>query len=243
MTDATIPAIPAPSAQTNTATASPRSEATRWRVAGGLGIAHVAMMLGAFAVEGVAAVEHGTPPDTVLQTYAGLSVTRVELASYVEAMAFVPLLIALVVLVRLLSRTETGRTAGQVALGLGVAYVAATFAIGFPPLTTAVYAAHHGADATTVTVVNDLRNYGFQLQVALLAAQAAALGVAGIAERVMRRWLGWGGAGLGVAGMIAVPFVHNAISMTWLVWWLGVCVLCLKGHEQGSRTAQLTANR
>jgi hypothetical protein len=211
------------------------SETTRWRVAGGLGLAHIALMLGAFALEGVAAVEHGTAADVVLGTYAGLSSTRVELASYVEAMAFVPLLAAFVLLAQLLSRTATARTAGQVALGLGIAYVASSFALGFPPLTAAVYAAHHGADATTVATVNDLRNYGFLLQVALTAAQAVALGVAAISQRAMFRWLGWGGVGFGVAGVVAAPFVHNAVSLGWMVWWVGVCVLCLRGVRAGDR--------
>ena len=162
--------IPAPFADTHAA--SP--DTTRWRVVGALGLSHVGVMLAAFALEGVASAEHGKPASSVLHTYASASMTRVELASYVEAMAFLPLLAALVVLVGLLSRTETGRTAGQVALGLGVAYVASTFAVGFPPLTAAVYAAHHGVDAATLATVNDIRNYGFLLQVALSAALALA---------------------------------------------------------------------
>ena len=227
--------IPAPVASVRAAT----SDTTRWRLAGGLGIAHVAVVLAAFAVEGVASAEHGKSASSVLHTYASASVTRVELASYVEAMAFIPLLAALVVLVRLLSRTETGRTAGQVALGLGVAYVASTFAVGFPPLTAAVYAAHHGVDAATLATVNDVRNYGFLLQVALSVALALALGFAAIAERTMLRWLGWGGIGIGALGLVATPFAHNAVSMVWMIWWVGVSVLCLKAGARSSPTRQI----
>lgn len=227
--------IPATVAGAHVAT----SDRTRWRLAGGLGIAHVVVMLAAFAVEGVASVEHGTEASSVLHTYASVSTTRVELASYVEAMAFLPLLAALVLLVRLLTRTETGRTAGQLALGLGVAYVAATFAVGFPPLTAAVYAAHHGVDAATVAAVNDIRNYGFLLQVALSAALALALGVAAIAERTMRRWLGWGGVVLGVLGLLTTPFAPNAVSLVWLAWWVGVGVLCLKAGSGTNRAPSI----
>lgn len=230
--------IPAPFADTHAAS----SDSTRWRVVGALGLSHVGVMLAAFALEGVASAEHGKPASSVLHTYASASMTRVELASYVEAMAFLPLLAALVVLVGLLSRTETGRTAGQVALGLGVAYVASTFAVGFPPLTAAVYAAHHGVDAATLATVNDIRNYGFLLQVALSAALALALGVAAIAERTLLRWLGWGGAGVGALGIVAAPFAHNAVSMVWLVWWVGVSVLCLKGGARLNRMRSMARN-
>lgn len=227
MVQATIPA-PVGNTYTNS------DERRRWRWVGGFGIAHVAVMLGAFAVEGVASGGHGTPASTVLHTYGGVSVSRVELASYVEAMAFLPLLAALVVLARLLSRTETGRAAGQVALGLGIAYVASTFAIGFPPLTAAVYAAHHGVDAGVLATVDDLRNYGFVLQVALSVAFALALGIAAIAERQFIKWMGWGGAAVGTVGLLATPFVHDAIGMAWLVWWVGLCVLCLRGGPRAT---------
>ena len=211
------------------------SDAARWRWAGGLGLAHLVLVIGAFSLEQVEAVEHGSAPAAVLRVYGGVSVTRVELASYVEAMAFLPLLAALVLLSRLLGRrTETGRVAAQSALGLGIAYIASTFAIGFPPLTAAVYAAHNGVDAGTLTTVNDLRNYGFLLQVALSAAFALALGIAATAEHQLTKWVGWGGIAVGVGGLAVSPFAHNAISMAWMIWWLGVCVLCLKGGPKDS---------
>lgn len=176
-------AIPAPLSGGATSTASTRSKAP-WRWAGGLGLTHIVVMLAAFSFEGVA-VEHGTPAGRMLHLYGAVSDSRVELGSYVEAMAFLPLLAALVVLTRLLSRTETARTAAPVALGLGVAYVASTFAVGFPPLTAAVYAAHHGVDAGTLTTVNDVCNYGFLLQGALSMAFTLALGVAALAGRTL----------------------------------------------------------
>lgn len=222
--------LPAAVASDRPATAERR----RWRWVGGFGLAHVAVMLTAFAVEGTGSVEHGTSATAVLRTYGGLSVTRVELASYVEAMAFLPLVVALVVLGRLLTRTETGRVAGQVALGLGVAYVGSTFAVGFPPLTAAVYAAHHGVDAGALTTINDVRNYGFLLQVALSVALALALGIAALAERRFVVWLGWGGVALGAVGLLAAPFAHNAVSMVWLLWWVGLSVLCLKGGPKST---------
>lgn len=221
-------AIPAP--LTGRASATTTHDRAGWRWAGGLGLAHIVTMLGAFALEGVAQVEHGDTAAKLLHVYRGVSVSRLELASYVEAMAFVPLLAALVILGRRLGgRTETGGIAAQTALGLGVAYVGSTFAVGFPPLTAAVYGAHHGVGAGALSTVNDLRNYGFLLQVALMMTFTLALGIAALAERRMTRWGGYGGVVLGAIGVLATPFAHNAVSMVWIVWWIGFCVLCLKG--------------
>lgn len=199
-----------------------------WRGAGLFGLAHIVVMLGAFTLEG-AAVEHGASPAQVLHDYTAVSVGRMELASYLEASAFLILVPALVLLARLFAgRTETGRTAAAAFLGLGVTFAATTLAIGFPPLTASVYAAHHGIDAQTIATINDLRNYGFVLQVALTAAMALALGIAALASRIHTIWTGWGGLLLGAAGLLATPFVHNAVSMAWMIWWVGVCVLCLR---------------
>lgn len=224
-------------AERPTTLAEPRRSfgSTYWRVAGGLGLAHIVVMLCAFAVEGVSSVEHGTAYSKVLQTYAGVSEQRVFLASYVEAMAFVILVPALIMLGRLFSqRSETGRIAAPAFVGLGIAYVGATLAVGFAPLTTAVYAAHHGVGAQTVATINDLRNYGFLLQVALTMAFTLALGVAALTERSLVKWVGWGGVGVGVVGLAMTPFAHNAMSMVQMIWWVGLCVLCLKGGPKAA---------
>jgi hypothetical protein len=209
------------------------SSKARWRWAGGFGLAHIILVLAAFSFEGVA-VEHGAAASRVLHLYGGVSVTRVEVGSYVEAMAFLPLVAALVVLARLISRTETARTAGQVALGLGVAYVASTFAVGFPPLTAAVYAAHHGVDAGALATVNDVRNYAFVLQVALSMAFTLALGIAALADRSLTKWGGYAGVAIGAGGLVATPFVHNGMSMVQMIWWVGLSILCLKGGPRDS---------
>ena len=225
MAQAAIPAL-----ITGRTEATGRNDKPLWRWAGGFGIAHIVLMLGAFAMEKVDKAEHGSPPAAVLRALGGVSVSRVELASYVEAIAMLPLLAALVLFARLLGRrTETGRVAAQTALGLGVAYVASAFAIGFPPLTAAVYAAHHGVDGGTVATVVDLRNYGFLLEVALSVAFALALGIAATAEHRLTKWVGWGGIAVGVVGIVVTPFAHDEVSLAWAIWWLGACVLCLKG--------------
>ena len=204
-----------------------------WRWAGGLGLGHVVAILGAFALEGVP-VAHGDSAAKVVHLYGDAPMARVFGAGYVESLACIALVPALVLLARLFGRrTEASRVAAQTFLGLGIAMVAATLAVGFPPGAAAVYAAHHGVDPALVATVNDVRNFGYLLQVALLAAMTLALGIAALLDRVMVRWVGWAGVAVGAAGLCLTPFAHNAVSMVWMIWWVGLAVLCLRGGPRG----------
>jgi hypothetical protein len=239
MATTTAPAI---ADRTTSGPVDPQAERTRWRWAGGLGLAHIVLIFGALSLEKTGGVTHDTSPAKVITTFTGVSMSSLELTTYLEAMSFLPLVAALVLLSRLLGRrTETGQLAGQAALALGVAYAASTFAVGFPPLTAAAYAAHHGVDTGSLVMVNDIRNYAFVLQVALSVAFALALGVAAIAERSYRVWIGYGGVALGVVGLVLCPFVHNGVSAFWMLWWVGVCVLSLRGGPRSAGSGRTTA--
>jgi hypothetical protein len=199
-----------------------------WRWAGALALAHVAVMLAAFSQEVV--VTHGESFAKIQDAYAGAPLGRTLGAGYVEALAFFVLTPALVLLARLFGRrTELGRVASQTFLALGVALVASTLAVGFPPGAAALYAAHHGVDPGAISTVNDIRNYGFVLQVALMAGMTLALGIAAIADRLHTRWIGWGGVAVGGVGLVATPFVHDAVSLVWMIWWVGLGVVLLRG--------------
>lgn len=209
-----------------TSRAAARSVFARW--AGGLSLAHVVVLFGAFALEDVA-VEHGTSPAKVAQAYGAAGLDRTLLSGYLEALSFFVLVAALVVIPRAFAaRTELGRLAGQAFAGFGVAYVATTLAVGFPPGAAALYAAHHGVDPGTIATVNDVRNYGFVLQVALSLAMVLALGVLALAEQRYRLWVGWGGVVVGAAGLLVTPFAHNAMSAVETIWWVGMAIVLLR---------------
>ena len=213
-----------------TATARPEvgTDPRPWRWAGALALAHVVVMLAALSQEVL--VAHGDPASSVQAAYAGASLPKVLVAGYVEALAFLLLVPAIVLLARLLgTRSELGRVAALCFQALGTAYVASTFAVGFPPAAAAVYAAHHGVDPGAIAVVNDVRNYGFVLQVALLSGMTLALGIAALADRVHRRVAGWGGVVLGGAGILVVPVAYDLVSVVWLAWWVALAVLLLRG--------------
>jgi hypothetical protein len=199
------------------------------RIAGGLALAHVVVLFAAFSIEGVAAAEHGTAPAKLFDLYSGAPLTRTLLAGYAESVAFLVLVPAVVILGWLFSRRTTpGRLAAQSFVAFGIAYVASTLAVGFPPGAAAIYAAHHGVDTGSLAMVNDIRNFGFVLQVALTGAMALALGVAARLEGRNTRWIGWGGIGFGILAVAATPFAPNVISMLFVVWWVGLAVILLR---------------
>lgn len=205
-----------------------------WRVAGGLGLAHVVLLFAGFSQE--VSVEHGTSPDSILRTYGDASFNRVLAGGYVESLSFLVLLPAVVLLAWAFGRsTMVGRLAAQSFLALGIVYIASTLAVGMPAGAAALYAAQHGAEGHLVAAVNDIRNYAFYLEVATGCVMALALGIAALAERIFVRWVGWAGCAIGVLGLVAIPFASNAASMAFVIWWVGLAVLCLRGGPSSAR--------
>jgi hypothetical protein len=208
--------------------ATDRPTRTLWRVAGGLAIAHVVLLFAGFSQE--VSVTHGASLTELQDTYGGANMTRVFAGGYVESLSTLVLVPALVLLAGLIGRrTEVGRISAQTFLGIGVAYVAGTLAVGFAPGAAAIYAAHHDVPVGTIAMVNDIRNYSFVLQVAMSCAMMLALGIAALAEKTFVKWVGWCGVAAGTVGLAVTPFAHNAISMVWIVWLVGLGVLALRG--------------
>jgi hypothetical protein len=215
-------------------TTEPASTPLWWRIGGGLALAHVVMLFGAVTQEVL--VSHGTPLAKLQDAYGGANLTRVFAAGYIEAMSFLALTAAVVVVARIFRRgSEAARLSAETFLALGVVFVAATLAVGFAPGAAALYGVQHGADIHTVAVVNDIRNYGYQLQVMVQGAMAIALGIAAVLNRLMHRWVGWGGIVIGAATLVGTPFANNGFGLLWYVWWVGVAVLLLTGGPKRAR--------
>jgi hypothetical protein len=60
---------------------------------------------------------------------------------------------------------------------------------------------------------------------------AVALGVAAILGRQWNRLVGWGGVAVGTAVLVGTPFAHNALGMLWLLWWVPLMVLLIRGRR------------
>jgi hypothetical protein len=205
-----------------------RELSTLARIAGVLGLAQVVVMFAAITQEVL--VEHSTPLATLQHDYGTADTTRVFGAGYVEAISFLLLMPAIVIIGRLFGRgSESVRAAAQSFVALGIAFVTSTLAIGFAPGAAAIYGLQHGADIHAVAMVNDLRNYSYFLQVAIQGGMAVALGIAAILSGMWSRLVGWGGVVVGTAIVVGTPFAHNGLGMLWLLWWVCLCVLLVRG--------------
>ena len=121
-------------------TTTPRREIPRglWRLAGGLAIAHIVLLLAGFSQE--PAVLLSDSADVVLRTLVAANVGQAMAGGFVESLSFVVLLPVLVFLARAIGqRTEAGRWATQTALAAGVSYVAINLATGMPAFAAALY--------------------------------------------------------------------------------------------------------
>jgi hypothetical protein len=221
---------PAPSSIGSTAGTA---GSTLWRVAGGLAIAHVVLLFAGFSQEKSPIL--GDSPEVVQRIFTEADLNHVLVGGYVESLSFVVLLPVLVFLARNLGvRTETGRWASQTACAAGLCYVAVTLATGMAAGAAALWGAHHGVqDAPTVALMNTLRDFAFFLSLLVLGVQAMATGVAALSDRAMRRWVGWGGVGVGIAlvlgvGAQGVTDAANLSSMLWMFWWVGVGISLIR---------------
>jgi hypothetical protein len=208
-----------------------------WRIAGGLAIASVVLLVAGFSQERPGVVLGGSAAEARYGLLEG-SLARSMAGGYVESLSVVLLLPALVFTARVIgTRTPLGRWAASTSLMAGVCYVAINLATGLPAGAAAVYDGHHGADLSTAQMVGDVRNFAFFLSLLVLGLQALALGIAARSDRFSPRWTGIGGivAGLllmaGVAG--AGLGLHDYASMVWMVWWVGIGIVLIRNAPAG----------
>jgi hypothetical protein len=202
-----------------------------WRVAGGLALAHVVLMLVGVVTSGTPTIHEGQ--EGIEHSYVEGSLTRIFTGGYVETLAFVLLIPVLVFLPRAFGRrTEAGAWASQTAAFAGLVYVAVVVAGGFAAGAAASWGAQQGLALEQSLAINNIRNFAYYLSLAFLGAHAIGLGLAARADRLMPRWVGWGGLAVGTVLLLAVPAaaagMADGASVVWLVWWTGLALLMLR---------------
>ena len=209
-----------------------------WRVAGALATGHVVLMVVGILLQGTPSLTEGE--EGIRTYYADGDMTRILVGGYVELLAFVLLLPVVVFLARNLGHHGAARWASASAGAFGVVYVAMTIGSGFAPGAAALWGTHHGLDATTALVVNDVRNFAYFLSLAVLGAHAIGIGVAAVADGWWRRTVGAGGLVTGVVLIASVPMAGYGLAdlatLVWIAWWLLLAVALVRRRPQAGET-------
>lgn len=211
-----------------------------WQIAGGLAIAHVVLILlgiflqdGPLFADGVQGIE---------DDYVGGSLARSFAGGMLEAFGFLLLIPVLTFLGRVLGREgETGVWAARTGLACGLAYVAVTFAVGFPAGGAAMYGAQHGLDIETAFALNNVRIFGYFLSLLLLGGSTLGFAAAALADRVHSGWFGKFGLLTGAVLLASTPLAaigqQDWGTLVWSVWFVGAGVLMLRHREAVAHSA------
>ena len=169
-------------------------------------------------------------------SYVEGDLTRTFTGGILEAFGFLLLIPALVFLARAFGRrTEAGAWAAQAGLMCGLAYVAVTFAVGFPAGAAAMYGAQHGLDVDAAFALNNVRIFSYFLSLLLIGGSTLGIAISALADGVHRRWIGGFGVVTGVALLASTPLAgigqQDWGGLVHLVWFVGVGVLLLRHRD------------
>ena len=205
-----------------------------WQIAGTLAIAHVVLIPIGIALQGSPLLSDGRAG--IVESYVNGDLTRTFTGGVLEGFAFLLLIPALVFLARAFGRrTQAGGWAAQTGLMCGLAYVAVTFAVGFPAGAAAMYGAQHGLDVDAAFALNNMRIFCYFLSLMLIGGNVIGIAVSALADGVHRRWIGGFGLVTGAALLASTPLAgigqQDWGGLLHLVWFLGVGVLLLRHRE------------
>ncbi|HET9996802.1 MAG TPA: hypothetical protein VFQ17_04755 [Nocardioides sp.] len=211
-----------------------------WRAAGALAIAHVVLIPVSLALEMPALFADGV--GGIAEAYVEGDLTRSFAGGVLESFAFLMLVPVLVFLGRVLGRGgELAGWAAETGVLCGLAYVAVTFAVGFPAGGAAMYGAQHGLDLDAAFAINNVRIFAYFLSLLLLGGSTLGFAVAALAGHVHPRW--WGGFGLATSVVLfastplATVNLHDWGTLVWMVWFVGVGVLLLRHRDDEREVA------
>jgi hypothetical protein len=159
---------------------------------------------------------------------------------YLLTLGFLLLLPAMIFLSRALGhRTPLGSWAAQTATAAGTAYVVVIVGVGFSAGAAALWAHHQELDLPSVVSLNNVRNFAYFVATPFMGLYSIAIGVAAISDRLLTRWVGWGGVIVGTAFLLAVPAAAIGVQYAmplWLLWWVGTGIALLR-HRPGADNA------
>lgn len=205
-----------------------------WQLAGGLALTHVVLIFVGIYLQHSPLFSEGT--QGIETYYSAGDITRTFTGGIVEAFGFLLLIPVLVFLARALGhRGEAGRWAAQTGLMCGLAYVAVTFAVGFPAGAAAMHGAQHGLDVETAFALNNVRIFGYFLSLLLLGGATLGVAISALVDQAAAGWIGRFGLATGIALLASTPLAaigqQDWGTLVWSVWFVGVGVLMLRHRE------------
>lgn len=218
--------------------------APHWRVAGVCALLFVVCFVLTVVITGQPTVYEGQ--EGIEHSLVEGDLTRVMFGGYVVLLGYLSLLPAMVFLARAVGRrTDAGRWAAQTAAAAGVVHVAIIVGSGFAPGAAALWGSQHGLDLETVLAVNNIRNFAYFVVMPIMGLYTIGVGLSALGDRVLTRWVGWGGVAVGAALVLAIPAAAVGIQYgmpLWLLWWVGVGVSLLRHDPVGdtSRPKRVT---
>ena len=175
-----------------------------WIAAGWLAIAHIVLIF-AGTISGHS-LQLGDSPATAADALVKSSMASSFAGGYLSYLGFLVFLVGGLLFAQLLRGDDiVPRWLSSCIAGSVVAYVAVTISTGFAAGAAALYDGHHGADLSTVTTVNDIRNLGFILCAGLVGIFAVSVGLAARATGALPRWVTVSGVLVGSFAIVSVP--------------------------------------
>jgi hypothetical protein len=215
-----------------------------WRVAGWLALAHIVTLFVGVAL--VSALELGDKPSVATDALVGSSLPKNYVGGMIQFVGFLVFLVFAMLLARLLrGHDDLSSWLSSCIAASAITYVAVTVATGFAAGAAALYDGHHGAPLTTVTTVDDIRNFGFVLCSGVVGLFSLAVAAAGRATAALPRWVWATGAVVGVLSIVAVAgaraHVTDISTMLWFVWFTALGVALLRKARRATPVATATA--
>jgi hypothetical protein len=215
-----------------------------WRVAGGLCLAHVILLLAGYSQMRVPVF--GASPADIVTAYAGVAPARMYLGGYVGILAWLVLLAGVTLLARLLrgATDANGWLTGLVATA-GATAVAVT-AVAFVSTGAAFDATTHGYAPDIVAGLTMVSKFADLVAMSALGVCAVGVGGAALASRALPRWIAVVSLVVGAFGIAAGA--HESLldvgNLLWLAYLVVVSVVLLRGpvRRPGASGAPATSS-
>lgn len=202
-----------------------------WLTAGWLMIGYIVLTFAGISQEH--SLMLGDKPSSAAAALVHSSMAKNFAGGYVELLATIVLLVGSLLIARLVRGDGvTGDWLSSCISAGAVVQASVTLATGFAAGAAALYDGHHGASLSTVTTVNDIRNFGFFVSGAAAGLFALAVSAAVLTTRVLPRWVAYSGVVIGVLYIASIPAARtgiiNAATLLGFVWLIALAVAAMR---------------